>query len=109
MILDRRLRTMLAVAEQERLTQLPPDRVAEENQIKEVVHTLLRLRISPRCEYCLRSYYGIGRREMTLPELAKDFEVTPQAVRQMANKGMRDIRKYLRRMGYLDEVAGLLK
>lgn len=58
-----------------------------EDKTREVIHTL-----KPREEKLIRMRFGIGENASTLKEIAEDFNVTNERIRQMEAKALRKLR-----------------
>ena len=51
--------------------------------------------LTPREEKVLRIYFGIGEKtDHTLEEIAQDFDVTPERIRQIKAKALKKLRRW---------------
>jgi RNA polymerase sigma factor (sigma-70 family) len=81
---------MLASAS--RMAGLPPDRVVEIDSGKKALEGLL-LSLTPKQERLIRKRFGLGaEREHTLEEIAEDFGVTRERIRQMEKKAFESLK-----------------
>jgi len=77
------------------------ERAYEQSETWEIVSNIAKSRLVPRHQDILFRRFGVNNsRPQTLSEIASIYRITPERVRQMEQKSIRLIRKFIYRMGW---------